>query len=329
MPKSVVETYDELMHYTSAAGLTGILNSQCLWATHSSFLNDASEIRVFFERRLPGLIEAEVRSAFQEIGKTSDGARIIAEFGGVDSAIQAQAESLTTSILEATSRFNEPHITSFCASTDSRIRTHGLLSQWRGYGSDGGYAIVFDSARLELLLEKEARTFDYMHAQWGDVHYYDESLDTSSAAEEIHKAEEELRAGIAAYLRNPREDSFEPVYEAITTLSCLYKHWGFHEEREVRIIVIPTNASVREATPEPRRSAKTVSTFTRDGFPVPYLKLFERTAGSVELTQLPIRRVIVGPHRDSIRRKQAVEILLRSLNIAAEIHVSEIPYVGR
>ena len=318
------------MHYTSAAGLTGILSSQCLWATHSSFLNDASEIRVFFERRLPTLIDAEVRIAFQEIAKTADGARVIREFGGLDRAVHTRAEFLTSSIRETTRRFNEPYIVSFCTSTDSRVRTHGLLSQWRGYGSDGGYAaIVFDSAGFQSLLDTEARTFDYMHVLWADVHYYDESLATSSAAEEIAEAEAKLRSGVAAFLRNPREDSFEPVYEVITTLSCLHKDWGFHEEREVRIVVVPTNTTVRAATPEPRKPAKKPSTFIRDGHPVPYLRLFNQTSNPVEQPHLPIRRVIIGPHRDSMQSKQAVEILLRSLNIVAEVHVSEIPYVGR
>lgn len=330
MPKSIVEVYDELMHYTSAAGLSGILRSQCLWATHSSFLNDASEIRLFFERRLPVLMEAEVRQAFEDLAKSAEGARAIHEFGGLDSAVRSHADSLTATIRDATLQFNEPYITSFCAPTNSRVRAHGLLSQWRGYGKDGGFAIVFDSVGLQSLLETEAHTFDYMHAQWADVHYYDDAVDNPlSAAEEIHEAEAKLRSGVAAYIRDLREDSFEQVYEAITTLSCLYKHWGFHEEREVRIVVLPSNASVRAATPEPRKPPKELSTFIRDGYPVPYLKLFEHIATTADRPKLPIDRIIVGPHRDSDKRKEAIEVLLRSLGMTTEVHVSEIPYIGR
>jgi hypothetical protein len=35
---------DRLFHYTSAAGLYGILESGCLWATHYRFLNDNREL---------------------------------------------------------------------------------------------------------------------------------------------------------------------------------------------------------------------------------------------------------------------------------------------
>lgn len=34
----------DVWHYTTAAGLSGILRSQTLWATETAFLNDASEI---------------------------------------------------------------------------------------------------------------------------------------------------------------------------------------------------------------------------------------------------------------------------------------------
>lgn len=40
MSRSIAESYSELMHYTTADGLKGIVTSGCLWATHIKFLND-------------------------------------------------------------------------------------------------------------------------------------------------------------------------------------------------------------------------------------------------------------------------------------------------
>ena len=37
-------SYPELHHYTSYAGLSGILESQTIWATHFFHLNDSSEV---------------------------------------------------------------------------------------------------------------------------------------------------------------------------------------------------------------------------------------------------------------------------------------------
>jgi hypothetical protein len=61
VPIAVEDFYQELFHYPSAAGLVGIVESQCLRATHAAVLNDVSEIKVFFGERLPLLIERGVR----------------------------------------------------------------------------------------------------------------------------------------------------------------------------------------------------------------------------------------------------------------------------
>jgi hypothetical protein len=38
---------DVLVHYTSAQGLEGILRSNTLWATHSSYTNDEEELQTW------------------------------------------------------------------------------------------------------------------------------------------------------------------------------------------------------------------------------------------------------------------------------------------
>ncbi len=43
-PAGFVEKHPELHHYTSIAGLEGILASRTLWATHFQELNDSSEV---------------------------------------------------------------------------------------------------------------------------------------------------------------------------------------------------------------------------------------------------------------------------------------------
>jgi hypothetical protein len=58
---------------------------------------------------------------------------------------------------------------------------------------------------------------------------------------------------------------------------------------------------------------------------VPYVNLFEG------ITQpgnnLPIKRIIVGPHPDKERRKLAVEKLLKQNGINADVSMSAIPYL--
>ncbi|HMC13498.1 MAG TPA: hypothetical protein VKG67_04050, partial [Gallionellaceae bacterium] len=73
MGKSVNEAHAHLYHYTTAAGLQGIVESQQLWATNIAYLNDAEELTGFFDRSLPHLLEESVRSAAEKIASTTSG----------------------------------------------------------------------------------------------------------------------------------------------------------------------------------------------------------------------------------------------------------------
>ena len=330
MSKTVEEQYPELLHYTTAAGLNGILRSGSLWASHASFLNDAEEITHYFDVRLPQIIYEEQLVYFQELAKSQKiSAKIKAE-GGIEKVAKRGADLQVKGLREATLKFNEPYIYSMSAAGDERISQSGLLSQWRGYGTDGGYALVFDTVRFHTLLTLEERSYQYMHMRWGDVHYHGKDANLQPSTEDFSASEATLRMGIAEVIRGHNgQDVFE-IYEAMCHLCCLYKHWGFSEEREVRVVAIPSDAenaemAALEGDARPRRVAKT---FIRDGMPVPYLDLFANLPNHP--AQLPIKRIIVGPHRDKALRAEAVRRLLRDTGYKdVEVICSEIPYIGR
>ena len=332
MPKKVSEEHAELFHYTGAAGLAGILESQTLRATHYSYLNDSEEVRLFFDRGLRSLLEAEVREGLRSLANAPGNQKLIDEIGGFKNAVTDSLNGLVTGIRQSTIAFNEPYMLSFCSSRSPSVRSDGLLSQWRGYGKEGGYAIVFDPLGIEVLLEMEESTFHYQHVQIGDVHYYDdkESSEVVQLAEEIQQAQRVLKASVLEFLLNHDPARLEPTYEAVTTLSCLTKHWGFHEECEVRVVMVPAEHSVAAQAQsvgftkplKPRRF------FNRDGCPVPYISLFDKRSSTGQKQSLPISRIIVGPHRDKERRKHAVELLLEAHEIEAKVSTSDIPYIG-
>ena len=290
------------------------------------------EIELFFERRLAKLLESGVRAelaadpelcVLPQFAHTPDEA---------DATIVRYANDMTEAIRATTRRFNHPYFVSFSAPTNPRDRQDGLLSQWRGYGKDGGYALVFDAGHLEERLMIEARDYWYQHAHWGDVHYHQDDDDLVSAEPEITEAEEALRQAIRAYIRNPVAHELESTFEPVATLSCLYKHWGFHEEREVRIVAIPPNADlIREGRAAgEERPVRKIQTFTRGGTPIPYLDLFAH--GQVEAPHekplLPITEVIVGPHPQSQLRRKAVEGILQAKGMAATVVISQIPVLA-
>jgi Protein of unknown function (DUF2971) len=329
MARTVPEAHAELLHYTSVTGLLGILESDSLRATNAAFLNDYTELSLFFERRLAKILEAGISAELAADPRL----QVLPQFASTpqqaETAISQYANGMADTIRITTERFNEPYLTCFSAPANDRVLDDGLLSQWRGYGKDGGYALVFDSRKLEELLKNEASSFWYQHAQWGDVHYYQDDDDMASAEPEIHAAEGSLRAAIGRYVKKPDSSELESTFEPIATLACLYKHWGFHEESEVRIVAIPPNEElIREgrATGE-LRPVRPRNVFTRGGTPVPYLDLFAPNSRS-EAFRLPVQRVIVGPHPQSQLRRQAVEQVLRTRGVRAEVVVSQIPYIG-
>lgn len=108
-----------LYHYTTAAGLHGILRDQELWATNVLYMNDSSELTDAI---------AIFRNVLDEERKGHS------EANGLWLVINRLAENLT--------RFPMDYfVCCFCKGDD-------VLSQWRGYGSQGGYCLEFRTPDL-------------------------------------------------------------------------------------------------------------------------------------------------------------------------------------
>lgn len=115
-----------LYHYTSAAGLQGILDSERMWATHARFLNDPSELDYGLN------LVHEVLAQYRSSGVSEQVERLFSAITG-DSKILGDEDA---------------YVICFCAKGD-------VLSQWRAYGqSGGGYAIGFRSARMKFDIRK-------------------------------------------------------------------------------------------------------------------------------------------------------------------------------
>ncbi len=278
----------ELFHYTGISGLMGILEKQTLWATHFSFLNDTSEIKVFKEM-LPRILEPVIEDAMCSLANSPDNLALFEKNGGTTAVVQKMKHDMAHGMYNAllgtedTPPFAEPYIVSFCTVVegDDRTTQHGLLSQWRAYGQEGGYAIVFDSARLNELLFEEGQKWCGYDLFGGKVVY---SLDTDEIIHrELGKHIDEIKNVYVNWFKRPHVDMHEQIYPALLSCACLFKHWGFREENELRIAAVPPSKVVVDEskirgdviTEKPRWN------FLRAGIPVPCIHLFE------EITQLP------------------------------------------
>ncbi|OYT93919.1 MAG: hypothetical protein CFE43_00865 [Burkholderiales bacterium PBB3] len=330
MPQTVAEAHARLLHYTSLAGLLGILESQSLRATHSEFLNDSTELRLFFDTRLAHVLESGIRETLA----THPELRVLPKFASTpveaDAAIRQYASEMADSIRTTTQRFGKSFVACFSAPTDDRVLRHGLLSQWRGYGKDGGYALVFDTDGIEHLLLKENERFWHEPLRLGDVHYYLDDEDMGRAEPEIKEAEDELRKAIGRYVLSSDATEFEAMFNPVSLLSCYFKHWGFHEECEVRIVATPPNEELIEVgrADGERRLIRHPKCVTRGGTLVPYLDMFSPESPTNVKSKLPIVGIIVGPHPQSELRLQGVKEHLRVRGLTIDVSVSQIPYMG-
>lgn len=332
MLATVAETYREVFHYTGISGLTGILQSQTLWATHAAFLNDGAEIKAFQER-LPDILRPGVTRGVDELLRRVPAKQaLVDEHGGREKAIDELTAGISNSmykVLLGTREgrpISDPYIVSFCTSATDEITHHGLLSQWRGYGQNGGYAIVFDTAELENLLREEHEKWRYA-LFWGDAVYSSESDD--KIREELGEDMDQLSAAVAESMQEGWiPEPLEKTYAPLVRCACRYKHWGFHEEREVRIVAMPINTDIltNEELSELTEMEKPRRSFVRGGTAIPCIHLFE---GITHLPKkpLPITRIIVGPHPEKERRRRALETLLHQHRLHVPVTISDIPYV--
>jgi hypothetical protein len=118
-----------LYHYTTQAGLLGIIESKEIWATHTQYLNDAREYRHAVD-----LVNAEIEK--RSAAAAGDSHRILADMSKGAEGI----ENINVCVC------------SFSEDGDS-------LSQWRAYGgSTSGYAIGFSPTHLAEIVMREERS---------------------------------------------------------------------------------------------------------------------------------------------------------------------------
>ncbi|MBL4691890.1 MAG: DUF2971 domain-containing protein [Magnetovibrio sp.] len=323
------EKHDTLYHYTSMEGFIGIMDTQSLWATHYLNLNDSSE----FSRLAPILTKLLVPTAKQvvkDLLSKGDLAikREIKKYGNCHAFVQRVVNDLVNAPFDgAFTPINgnnypifEPFITSFCShiKDDEYIRKNGLLSMWRSYGDGGGVALVFKTAEIEDIIVQERERFGYSFLKIGVVVYEtDRELFDSEFDTFIKDAKEILLQHLSG--GSPNLVGYIRLY-----LDCVsrLKHQAFQEEREVRIVAMPTN--VKGVSPKDLKINKIRLPDFKDKVKqkLPYLNLFDDGVSRL----LPIQKIIVGPHRDQQERCEQIKRATKSLR-NVEVTCSKTPYI--
>jgi Protein of unknown function (DUF2971) len=323
-------SHPELHHYTTFGGLSGIIRSNSIWASHFSELNDTTEVTHLREPFARAMSRVFFRTLSDRQRMSLRVRRAVKQSGGLQKSADDLARDLVNSIYKVTFEdndefsFGEPFIASFCSHSGDQPyeQKHGLLSQWRGYGGGGGFCIVFDTSGLGDLLSREWAVNYWTHLNISAVNYATDDLDVRLAFSNIIALFNTLVEGIIE--KNsppPMEDAFAPFVSGAT----LFKHQGFKEEREVRIVAIPSPRKLRERQlseyPDLRLPpVKHIGTRVINGRNRRYIGLF-----GFPDSVLPIKRVIVGPSSHQQNNSDKARALLGG---GIEITVSATPFIG-
>lgn len=215
------------------------------------------------------------------------------------------------------------YLACFCQAADRETFYHGLLSQWRAYGVDGGYAIQFNKTKLIDTIEK-SRKGNPSRYVLQQVYYSKEN----PLKEELLKYQEQFHSSFEKYLTeladpkffereympNPIADLTLDALEALTKYLLFTKNSHFSEEREVRlgqIEVISPNSAKHE-----------VEFLNRNGLIVPYKRTDNE---SLQLLDC-IEGVVVGPSPRVPARYASVKELVRTTDRKILVRASEIPF---
>ena len=288
--------HPELHHYTNFDGLSGIHNTQTLWATNYTHLNDTKELAML-EQPLVAALTNRFRLLLIRQKKTNPKVRRAIEDtgGGIANIAADMARHLINSFYAAALNNPSPlvpYFTSFCThANDPYASEHGLLSQWRGYAGGGGYCIVFNTASLIDLVTREYEAHYWvMPLKLGSVHYLTANFSVEGV---FARLLDEAEAIVSAIMngRPPPEIAIAYFLEAVSFV----KHQGFREENEARIVTIPgTQHDLDGVIAEHGNIDVPPFKAIRSRGTRQYIVLFESLKAA-----LPIKRVIVGPSAHS------------------------------
>ena len=320
----VVKVHSELHHYTGAAGLRGIVETNSFRATHFADMNDAQEIHTLRvplvdelkKRLIPIVDQVRLQNPLQDgVIRRRD-------------APQHLARVWANALYRVVFADDDADRTAFCCTASfcshvgdkSYERQHGLLSQWRGYGKGGGFCLVFDTAALWRLFEQERGAFYYAYTDIREAFYPREASKQIECFTELLNTS---AAVIKTALLGDRDFSVDQTLLPFVSSATAFKHQGFYEEREVRLVAMAGTelaAEVMRKAGHQPAPLKEVYKTSRDGRERRHISLFGK-----DFAPLPLQRVIVGPSRS-----QDANATFAQKIVGGKIPVSKsaTPYIG-
>ncbi|OAN13328.1 hypothetical protein A3K86_16890 [Photobacterium jeanii] len=274
-----------LFHYTSLSALLSVVRNQSVWLTDIRYLNDSKELHDGIER-----LVADVSYAQTDMFTNFD--------------YHDKASNFVVKALTDFAEFGSSEDPLFVFSLSSQW---DCLSQWRAYGS---YAIEFHH--------------DVLSSELGEIKQciYSNETKNKISRKEVSASISDISADMGKNHGCQSVDSLDSITSLIN-IAATFKHNGFSEENEQRIILSSSVSS--ESYPS------NVKFRNRGELLIPYIEK--------EISLDSIKSITVGPIKDQELAYQAMcEFIdginknwqFESNNTEFEIQVkkSKIPYRG-
>lgn len=294
-----------IYHYTTATGLMGILQQGVIFATHTNYLNDISEIK-YGQHLAAQVINEQLQPLRDAIGrgfKTDQTPQDFLEpIAKEEWAIWALLEACENSI---SVQSKDHYIASFCEEDD-------LLSQWKGYGNQGGGYSIGLSLKTSTIDDKNNvfRVFQVVYDPQKQREVLRHILDDILTS--LRNSQPSGGYGLDASNHVEYHAHIQAATDFFRVVGMRFKDKGFAQEKEWRFHAC---MSIKDAKNVKFREAKNIL--------VPYLRL------PINGPQIKVTTIRCGP---SIRRdlsKESAEMLVSQTKFStAQVVSSDIPFVS-
>ena len=278
--ESELKNYNKLLyHYTTCAGLIGIIQTNKIWATSALFLNDSQEIKYGINLTKSLLIEVQNES-INDI-ETYLVSNLLAEFD----KYPRHNDMLNT------------YISCFSEQGDK-------LSQWKGFTEKGlGFSIGFDSSQFIY----NYRSYPYVFITVKKV-IYDPETQKNIIKNEIGKYIK-IASDVGIDLLSDSDSSKDVISclsYSLFSFARIFKDEAFAEEREWR--AISTDLSKLK---ESKKLDLPVIRYRTDGNIIPYVEFdISPKHSNRKSIKMPINEIICGPKIDFERNSLSIKKLL-------------------
>jgi hypothetical protein len=206
-----------LAHYTSIGVLEQILKNDELWLSNPLFMNDLQEVRFGMNEGLRLVLQ---HSLINQTFKPNAKAKVVRDYFSYFYSGFDIKHAFDTYV--------------FCLTEHDPKNTDGMLSMWRGYGGQGnGAALIFNTKLIAsenrqspLIISKVHYGSEAKRKQWllGKLSAWCKIAKTNNLV-----AQPDPKIGLTVY----------QLFNLVKFFALVWKHDGFLEEREWRVIYMP------------------------------------------------------------------------------------------